>query len=140
MSYEITGKLIQKSETVQRTESFKTREFVIEKSDEIAGRVITNYAKFQCVQDKTALLDRFGLGDEVKVFFNIKGTKWMKDGRENYITNLDAWRIEVFSASQESAAPQQAAAAPKPASAPAYSAPPPPPPPIGADASDDLPF
>jgi len=35
-------------------------------------------------------------GEEVKVLFNIKGTKWVKEGRENYITNLDAWRIEAF--------------------------------------------
>ena len=94
MSYEIAGKLVAVFDIVQRTETFKTREFVIEKSEDIGGRVITNYVKFQCVQDKTAMPDRFNLGDEVKVQFNIKGTKWVKDGRENYITNLDAWRIE----------------------------------------------
>ena len=96
MSYEITGKLVARFDIVQRTESFKTREFVIEKTDEINGRSITNYVKFQCVQDKTAMPDRFNIGDEVKVMFNIKGTKWMKDGRENYITNLDAWRMETL--------------------------------------------
>ena len=41
--------------------------------------------------------DRFNIGDEVKVMFNIKGTKWMKEGKENYITNLDAWRMETAS-------------------------------------------
>lgn len=95
MSYEITGKLIAIFDSVQRTESFKTREFVIEKSEEINGRLITNYIKFQCVQDKTALLDKFSLADEVKVQFNIKGSKWSKEGKEGYITNLDAWRIET---------------------------------------------
>jgi hypothetical protein len=45
--------------------------------------------------------DRFNIGDEVKISFNIKGTKWMKDGRENYITNLDAWRIENIRLAQE---------------------------------------
>jgi len=95
MSYEITGKLVAKFDIVQRTENFKTREFVIEKSEDINGRTITNYVKFQCVQDKTAMPDRFNLGEEVKVMFNIKGTKWVKDGRENYITNLDAWRMET---------------------------------------------
>ncbi|BAV10384.1 protein of unknown function [Filimonas lacunae] len=94
MSYEATGKLVAKFDIVQRTESFKTREFVIEKTEEINGRAITNYLKFQCVQDKTALPDRFAMGEEVKVMFNIKGTKWVKDGRENFITNLDAWRME----------------------------------------------
>ncbi|RAR26154.1 hypothetical protein DP092_26320 [Pseudomonas sp. MDMC224] len=102
MSYEITGKLVAWFEIVQRTETFKTREFVIEKSEDIGGRVITNYVKFQCVQDKTAMPDRFNIGDDVKVQFNIKGTKWVKDGRENYITNLDAWRMETVKLSQES--------------------------------------
>lgn len=97
MSYELTGKLVEKYETIQRKETFKTREFVIEKSDEFNGRTITNYIKFQCVQDKTALLDKYSIGEQLKVHFNIKGTKWSKDGRDSYITNLDAWRIESVS-------------------------------------------
>ena len=95
MSYELTGKLIAKYETVQRKETFKTREFVIEKSDDINGKTITNYVKFQCVQDRTSIPDRFNLGDTVKVLFNIKGSKWNKDGKDNYITKLDAWRMEA---------------------------------------------
>jgi len=94
MSYELTGKLVAKFETVQRTESFKTREFVVEKSDDINGRTILNYVKFQCVQDKTGIVDRVNIGDNVKVYFNIKGSKWEKEGKTNYITNLDAWRLE----------------------------------------------
>ncbi|HEY8387143.1 MAG TPA: hypothetical protein VIK74_00995, partial [Parasegetibacter sp.] len=58
MSYELTGKLIAKYETVQRSETFRTREFVVEKSEDINGRTITNYIKFQCVQDRTAIVDR----------------------------------------------------------------------------------
>ena len=94
MSYELTGKLIAKYDTVQRSETFKTREFVVEKTDDINGRSIVNYVKFQCVQDKTSIVDRVNTGDDVKVYFNIKGSKWEKDGKTNYITNLDAWRIE----------------------------------------------
>ncbi len=94
MSYEITGKLVAKFETVQRSGTFRTREFVVEKSDDINGRTIVNYVKFQCVQDKTTIVDRVNEGDEIKVYFNIKGSKWEKEGRTNYITNLDAWRIE----------------------------------------------
>lgn len=105
MSYEITGKLIARFDIVQRTETFKTREFVIEKSDDINGRTITNYVKFQCVQDKTAMVDRFNIGDDVKVQFNIKGTKWVKEGKENYITNLDAWRMETVKIGQDVSSP-----------------------------------
>ena len=94
MSYELTGKLVAKYDTVQRTETFKTREFAVEKSDDINGRTILNYVKFQCVQDKTTMIDRVNIGDDIKVYFNIKGSKWEKNGVTNYITNLDAWRIE----------------------------------------------
>lgn len=122
MSYEITGKLVAKFDIVQRTETFKTREFVIEKSEDIGGRTITNYVKFQCVQDKTAMPDRFNLGDDVKILFNIKGTKWVKDGRENYITNLDAWRMESVKLGQQDVAPDYIPDAPP------------------SDTVDDLPF
>lgn len=94
MSYELTGKLLVKFDTTQKTESFKTREFVVEKSDDINGKTITNYIKFQCVQDRTGIIDRVNVGDEIKVHFNIKGSKWEKDGRTSYFNNLDAWRVE----------------------------------------------
>ncbi len=126
MSYEIIGKLVARFDIVQRTETFKTREFVIEKTEDINGRSITNYVKFQCVQDKTAMPDRFNIGDEVKVLFNIKGTKWVKDGRENYITNLDAWRMETVKLGQDMGGDNE------------YSFPADAPPP--ADMVDDLPF
>jgi hypothetical protein len=103
MSYEITGKLVAKFDIVQRTETFKTREFVIEKTEDIGGRSITNYIKFQCVQDKTAMPDKYNLGDDVRVQFNIKGTKWVKEGKENFITNLDAWRMEGVKIGQDNA-------------------------------------
>lgn len=94
MSYELTGKLVAKFDTVQVTATFKKREFAIEKSDDIGERTIVSYAKFQCVQDKTEMIDKVNIGDNVKVYFNIRGNKWEKDGKTNYITNLDAWRIE----------------------------------------------
>ena len=94
MSYELTGKLLIKFDTMQRTESFKTREFVVEKSEDINGKLITNFIKFQCVQDRTGIIDRVNTGDEIKVYFNIRGSKWEKDGRVSYFNNLDAWRIE----------------------------------------------
>ena len=94
MSYELTGKLVAKYDTVQKSATFKTREFAVEKTEDIGGRTITNYVKFQTVQDKTSIIDKVSVGDEIKIHFNIKGTKWEKEGKVNYFTNLDAWRIE----------------------------------------------
>ena len=129
MSYELNGKLIAKYDTVQRTETFKTREFVVEKSEDINGRTITNYIKFQSVQDKTNIIDKINIGDELKVYFNIKGSKWEKDGKTNYITNLDAWRIELTLHSNNPAAAEDGHLEPLDT----FSASP-------YDAVDDLPF
>lgn len=100
MSFDLTGKIVAKFDTIQRSATFKTREFVVETNEDINGRTITNFVKFQTVQDRTAILDRFNIGDTVKVHFNIKGSRWEKNGQTNYITNLDAWRIEQLSMSQ----------------------------------------
>lgn len=94
MSFEVTGKLHTKYEIQQVNERFRKREFVLELSEEINGNVYTNYAKMQLVQNKCEILDRFNEGDQLKVNFNIKGNRWEKDGKVNFITNLDAWRIE----------------------------------------------
>jgi Domain of unknown function (DUF3127) len=94
MSYDLTGKLVAKFDTQQKSPTFKLREFALEKTEDIGGRMITNYVKFQAVQDKTSIIDKVNIGDEIKVHFNIKGNKWEKEGRVNYITNLDAWKIE----------------------------------------------
>ncbi|MEI6815685.1 MAG: DUF3127 domain-containing protein [Bacteroidota bacterium] len=94
MSYEFTGKLIEKYDAVQVTEKFKKREFVLEKDEQAGSFSFTNQIKFQLSQDKCALLDNIQLNTEIKVSFNVRGRRWEKDGRVNYLTNLEAWRIE----------------------------------------------
>lgn len=94
MSYELTGKLVAKFDTIQRTETFKIREFAVEKTDDIGGRTVTNFIKFQSTQDKTSIIDKVNIGDEIKVFFNVRGNRVEKNGQVNFYTNLDAWRIE----------------------------------------------
>lgn len=108
MSYQITGKIVDISDTQQVNDKFKKREFVIETVEEINGNAYSNFAKFQAVQAKCDILDRFAPGQDVTVNFNIKGSRWEKDGKVNYITNLDAWKIEpVGNVQQRSAAVQQ---------------------------------
>lgn len=107
MSFEVTGKLIEKFDTQQVNDRFRKREFVMELAEEINGNVYTNFAKMQLVQTKCDILDRFNIGDTVKVNFNIKGNRWERDGRVNYITNLDVWRIEAASAAAPGAGQQQ---------------------------------
>jgi len=101
MSLELTGKLHVKYDTQQVNDRFRKREFVMELAEEINGNVYTNYAKMQLVQNKCDILDRFNEGDAIKVSFNVKGNRWEKDGKVNFITNLDAWRIESAAAGMQ---------------------------------------
>ena len=95
MAYEITGKVIEISPVQQVSDKFRKREFVIEVSElGSTGREFVDYVKFQCVQDKCDLIDNSLMNQTVKVSFNIKGNRWERDGKINYFTNLDAWRIE----------------------------------------------
>jgi hypothetical protein len=65
-----------------------------------------DYIKFQLVQDKCDLINESFINEEVKVWFNLKGNRWERDGKVNYFTNLDAWKIERQSAaSRDSSVP-----------------------------------
>ena len=115
MSLEVSGKLLIKYDTVQVSEKFKKREFVLELSEEINGNIYTNYAKMQLVQTKCDIIDRYNEGDAVKVSFNIKGTRYEKDGKVNYFSNLDAWRVEPAGAAQSNTATTNNYSQPAPA-------------------------
>jgi hypothetical protein len=95
MSFEIEGILIEKYPVQQVTDSFRKREFVIEKKEVSFGREFIDTIKFQLVQDRCEELENFQLNDSLKVTFNIKGRKWEKDGKVNYFNNLEAWKLEM---------------------------------------------
>ena len=104
MSFEVSGKLIEKYEVVEISAKFKKREFVIEKKENSGGFEFIDHIKFQLTQDKCSVLDPFSTGDDIKVSFNLRGRKWEKDGKISYFTNLEAWRLEkiVFEAAPDS--------------------------------------
>ncbi len=93
MNFEITGSLILKEDEVAISDRFKKREFVIEVPNE-RNSEWNDFVKFQLTQDRCNLIDSFNEGDQLKVNFNIRGRKWEKDGRVNYFSNLEAWRVE----------------------------------------------
>ena len=106
MTYELEGKLIVKDDTVQVSEKFKKREFVIEQESNNGDAVYVETIKFQSIQAKCDILDSVNIGDVVKVTFNIKGKKWEKEGKTSYFNNLDAWKIEVVGASTNDNPPE----------------------------------
>ncbi len=76
------------------SDKFRKREFVIEKKETGNNVVFTDYIKFQLIQDKCDIINESYLNEDVRIWFNLKGNKWERDGKINYFTNLDAWKIE----------------------------------------------
>ena len=97
MSYELTAKLHKKFPTENKTDSFQAREFVL--LDEKG--MYPNYVKFQLTQDRCALLDNYEEGQEIKVYFDLRGREW--NGK--FFTNLNAWKIEAPAAAAPPPAP-----------------------------------
>ena len=128
MAFEAEGKLYKIMDTVQITDTFRKREFVIEMVD----GAYTQLIKFQMVQNNCDKLDGYNEGDDVNVTFNLRGREYTKDDKTTFFTNLDAWKIQK----QSDATPQQQAA-PAPA-ATSFPSPTDAPPMPGSN--DDLPF
>lgn len=124
----IKAKILEISPEQQISNSFKKREFVVEYAE---NPQYPEYVKFEMIQDKCALLDSYNVGDEVDVYFNLKGRKWTDPkGVVKYFNSLQAWKLEGASAGQ-----------------PAGSTPPPSAPPaseepnwVTENGDDDLPF
>ncbi len=85
MSYSLKGKLHKIFPVESKTETFQTREFVVETQE-----TYPQFVKFQLTQDKCGLVDSMQEGMEVEVQFDLRGREW--NGK--YFTNLQAWRIE----------------------------------------------
>ena len=99
MSFQAKGKLHVKQDAQQVTEKFRKREFVLE----ISEGTYPEYIKFQLVNDKCTLLDKYNIGDEMLVSFNLRGKPFQsKTGEMVYFTNLDAWKIDGGNAAMSS--------------------------------------
>tara|TARA_B110000438_G_C15462661_1_gene499559 strand:+ start:248 stop:595 length:348 start_codon:yes stop_codon:yes gene_type:complete len=88
----IQGKLIEIFDTIQITETFKKREFIIQENK---NPEYPEFIKVELIQDKVSLLDNLNIGDEVNVLINIKGRKWEdKEGKIKYFNSIQGWKIE----------------------------------------------
>ena len=113
----ITGKLIEIFDTVQITETFKKREFIIQDNK---NPEYPEYIKVELIQDKVDLLNSLSVGDEINVLINIKGRKWEdKEGNIKYFNSIQGWKIESESGNMNQENEQEN---------------------INQDSDDDLPF
>ena len=101
MAFETTGRIIDISPVNQVSDKFRKREFVIEKKEAGGAAVFVDYIKFQLIQDKCELINESFMNENVKIWFNLRGNKWERDGKVNYFTNLDVWKIEKLSPQEQ---------------------------------------
>jgi hypothetical protein len=93
MSFELTGRIVELAPTQQVSDKFRKREFVIEYAE---NTQYPEFIKLELVQDKCELLDKFAVGQEVEVQFNLKGRRWTDaKGEVKYFNSLQAWKINA---------------------------------------------
>ncbi|HLG04051.1 MAG TPA: DUF3127 domain-containing protein [Bacteroidia bacterium] len=105
---EIKGILKIKSEEQIVTEKFRKREFVITDNTSQYPQHIT----LQLTQDRCNLIDKFNVGDEIRVQYNLRGREWTsKEGVVKYFNTIEAWKIDSANAPAQNnqAAPMQQA-------------------------------
>jgi hypothetical protein len=98
--FNITGTLKTKFPEQQVSDRFRKRDFVITDN----SSQYPQHISFQLVQDRCGLIDSYNPGDEIRVFFNLRGREWMpKDGgAAKYFNTIEAWKIESVNAMPQS--------------------------------------
>ena len=101
--FKLSGIVKVVSPTVQVSEKFAKREFVVTDASSMYPQDIM----FQSTQDKCSLLDNVQVNDQVEVSFNLRGREWTSpQGEVKYFNTLEAWRIDKVGATNGTAMPQ----------------------------------
>ena len=129
---EIKGTIKKISETVQISDRFRKREFVVEYA---SNPEYPQPLQFEMVQDRCELLDSFKEGQQVEISFDLRGREWTNpQGQVKYFNSLQAWKLvaEQSSANPPSPTkPAQAGSGPTPQEQPGW---------LENETSHDLPF
>jgi hypothetical protein len=90
-AFQLNGTIIEIYDEKVISDKFKKREFVLEHAP---NPEYPDFLKIEVVQNKTDLLDKYKVGDEVTVDINLKGKKWEKGKESGYFNSIQAWRIQ----------------------------------------------
>lgn len=98
---EVVGKVKFIGAEQEVSASFRKRELVVATEEQYPQFISINF-----VQDKTELLDRFTVGDEVKVSINLRGREWVNpQGETKYFNDIQGWRIDALNSQSGTSAP-----------------------------------
>ncbi len=103
---DIKGKVHEVFPTLQVTDSLKKRELIVEY---VENPQYPEYLKFEAIQDRCNLLDNVKVGDDVEVFFNLRGRPWTdKTCKKSYFNSMQLWKINVLSGAGSNTTPEYA--------------------------------
>ncbi len=87
---EVKGKIKLITETkTYGSNGFRKREMVVTTDEQYP-----QFINIEFIQDKTELLDKFKVGDEVEVSINLRGREWVNpQGETKYFNSIQGWRI-----------------------------------------------
>jgi hypothetical protein len=90
---QIKGKIHEIGPTTDATPTVKKRELILEY---IENPQYPEYLKFEVINDKCTLLDPLRPGQDVEVFFNLRGRPWTDTtGKKIYFNSFQLWKISV---------------------------------------------
>lgn len=88
---EVQGKIKKVGETKEfGNNGFRKREVVITTEEQYP-----QFLNIEFVQDKCELLNKFQVGQDVKIGINLRGREWVSpQGETKYFNSIQGWRIE----------------------------------------------
>ena len=112
---------------------FRKREVVVTTDEQYPQHISISF-----IQDKCDLLDKYQLGQEVKVSINLRGREWVNpEGETKYFNDITGWRIESLQQQAPAGYSTPPPSMPPPSENPAGFAPAPN---FQTEDHDDLPF
>lgn len=94
---EVVGKVKAVNTEQQVSASFKKRELVVTTDEQYPQHILVEFT-----QDKCDLLDKYKVGESVKVSINLRGREWVNPrGETKYFNSIQGWRIEKEDTSKQ---------------------------------------
>ena len=93
MNMEVKGSIKVIGEVQEISATFKKRELVVSTDEQYPQTLSIEF-----IQDKTDLLNKFEIGQNVKVGINLRGREWENPQTKEikYFNSIQGWRIELL--------------------------------------------
>ena len=96
---ELIGKVLRIENIEKITEKFSKRRIIVEY---VQNENYPQTLEFTLIQKNVSLADNLNQGDEIKLFYDLKGKEFVdKNGIKRVFNTLETWKIEVTKTSPD---------------------------------------